>query len=522
MCELSIIIPFRDWGLDRLAFVVSAHKRELDALGFLAEVLVSDYGSEEADDVRALCDEIDVRWIRTERRGDWNRSDALNAALRESFGRVVVTTDADVLFAPACYERVYGAVRENPSALYLVQCRDLPASLDLGSLVATWEDRSVDWWMHLEKSSTIRPRWGMGGLMAFSRQRFLELNGYDERMSVWGAEDADLALRFNRMGYPTRWLSNSSTRIYHIWHESSQDKALMTSDAETVGRNRHLYRTDESAIRNLPFSLNVVRSEPLVSVVIPTYRRSYLLADCLKSCRYQTFQDFEVLVIENGDSDEAEPIVSAMNDSRFRYVKTDREGVGAARNVGTDLALGKYIVIHDDDDLMISTRLEDQLQAITSGVHGSYGGWIDFDHRTGEIIEMHAGKEVSRDALLFGGKVLLHPSVMLNKRVLRRFRYSERVQAGIDYPLIALLVRNGLRLAHTGNYGILRRVHEFNLTQTRSLEQKSAASDMANLLRGEVEESEKEARRTHGRNATIKECRNGIEARAELARWVQH
>lgn len=101
---------------------------------------------------------------------------------------------------------------------------------------------------------------------------------------------------------------------------------------------------------------------PLVSVVIPTYNRSALLQETLTSILRQTFQDFEIVIVDNMSSDDTEPRVAAMHEPRITYLRNPNHGVIAVnRNVGIRRATGKYVAFCDDDDLWREDKLERQV-----------------------------------------------------------------------------------------------------------------------------------------------------------------
>ncbi len=369
-----------------------------------------------------------------------------------------------------------------------------------------------------QEYATIRPRWGMGGFAAFSSQLFSAINGYDERLKIWGGEDNDFALRAQRAGYPVRWLSGSDVSVLHVWHEPSRLKAAQSEEGDAaMAFNRGVVRSDRSVLRNLPKTMRFSGQNPIVSIIIPTYRRANLLWESVASCLLQTFQDFEILVVENGDSAEAERVTSGFGDPRVRYLYCSRKGAAAARNFGLDHAVGRYIVIQDDDDVMVSTRLHDHLAALVSGQHGTYCGWIDFAEDTFEVVGKYPGKEFSFESVLCNGKVLTHGGLMLDSRVFSMFRYEESLAAGIDYGFILLLARSGLCLGHTGTYGLLRRLHTSNMTAVNSTEQKSSAQRMAGIIKSEITDELYKPLRELGRAAKERACLNEKKSLRELS-----
>ena len=514
--ELSVIIGFRDWGLDRLAANVRMHLRHAGPVR--TEVVVSDYGSSDPASVRAAVEAAGGRVARTDTDGPWNRSAALNAGVEAAHARAIVTTDADILFTPAAYARAIDLAAAAPDTLNLIQCRDLPSSFGVEhftDLLDRGEDPDFE---ALRLRASLRPRWGMGGFAAFSRHAFFALNGYEERMKVWGSEDNDFAKRFRLLGMPVRWIADPQAAIYHMWHEPSRLKAHSDpGDRAALQENRRILEHDPAPVRNL--ARRFARPEPLVSVVIPTHGRPEHLRQALESCLAQDFSNFEAIVVENGGAEGAEKTVADLGDSRLRFIRTERKGAAVARNIGNAAARGRYIAVHDDDDIMVSTRLSDHLAALTGGVQGSYGGWIDFDHDTAKIIGANPGKEYGFAALLFSGKVMIHPCLMLDARVFRLFRYDESLTAGIDYGFLLKLAHHGLRLVHTGSFGLLRRMHGSNMTFRDGDAQKAAARSGKAAVEAAYSPAELEILRAAGRGARALYCRNEAEAVSELARY---
>lgn len=96
---------------------------------------------------------------------------------------------------------------------------------------------------------------------------------------------------------------------------------------------------------------------PFFSVVIPVFNRARKLRTALESVLAQTEQDFEVLVIDDGSSDDPASVVAAIADPRMRCVRQENRGAGAARNHGIDLARGRFVAFLDSDDRFLPDHL---------------------------------------------------------------------------------------------------------------------------------------------------------------------
>lgn len=95
-------------------------------------------------------------------------------------------------------------------------------------------------------------------------------------------------------------------------------------------------------------------SEPLVTIVIPAFNAEAVIRESVSSALGQSYHNIEIIVVDNGSTDRTCAAVRALSqeDGRVRFVESGPTGVSHARNVGIDVAQGKYIVFCDADDLM--------------------------------------------------------------------------------------------------------------------------------------------------------------------------
>lgn len=213
------------------------------------------------------------------------------------------------------------------------------------------------------------------------------------------------------------------------------------------------------------------RPAPLVSVVIPAYEVAGYIAETLESVFAQTFQDFEVIVVNDGspDTEEFERALAPYLE-RVRYVRQQNRGAGAARNNGVSEARGEYVAFLDGDDLWLPQYLEQQLEFLRQGNY-------DLAYADALLIgdSPLAGKTFmetapSAGAVTFISLIRTDCNVITSGVVARR---SALIEAGLfdeslrnaqDFELWARMARNGARLAYQRKVLLRYRIREGSLS----------------------------------------------------------
>ncbi len=96
----------------------------------------------------------------------------------------------------------------------------------------------------------------------------------------------------------------------------------------------------------------------MISVVIPLYNKEQIIEKCLQSVLSQDYDDFEVIIVNDGSTDRSVEIVKAIDDSRIRLIEQENGGPSKARNTGVKNAKGDWIVFLDADDEFLSGALK--------------------------------------------------------------------------------------------------------------------------------------------------------------------
>jgi glycosyltransferase involved in cell wall biosynthesis len=111
------------------------------------------------------------------------------------------------------------------------------------------------------------------------------------------------------------------------------------------------------------------KNHPTVSVIIPTYNRANLINKAIQSVLDQTYTDFEIIVVDDGSTDNTENVVKGFQDERIRYMYHKKNmGVSSARNTGIISAKGVFISFQDSDDVWLPKKLEKEIKIFESSI----------------------------------------------------------------------------------------------------------------------------------------------------------
>jgi len=137
----------------------------------------------------------------------------------------------------------------------------------------------------------------------------------------------------------------------------------------------------------------MAKENPTVSVIIPTYNRAHLISRAIKSVLNQTYQDFELIVVDDGSTDNTEEVIQNFKDKRIKYFRHKiNRGGNMARNTGLKNSKGQYIAFLDSDDEWLPEKLEKQLKVFAE----SKDERLSFVYCGAIFISQKDNKEVKR------------------------------------------------------------------------------------------------------------------------------
>ncbi len=188
--------------------------------------------------------------------------------------------------------------------------------------------------------------------------------------------------------------------------------------------------------------------EPAVSVVLPVYNCPLYVGQAIESVLNQTFADFELIVIDDGSTDETPSILQRYTEPRIRYISQTNCGLARTLNRGIELSRGRYIARQDQDDVSRPERLAKQVAFLDAHPQCALvGTWAEIwrdDQRTSRV---HAhpsdGARLKFELLL--NNPFVHSSVMMRKSALGQvgvYSTDRNRQPPEDYELWSRIARS--------------------------------------------------------------------------------
>ena len=201
---------------------------------------------------------------------------------------------------------------------------------------------------------------------------------------------------------------------------------------------------------------------PLVSIILPSFNGARFLKEAVDSIVQQTFQDWELILVDDGSTDHTPDIMKGYQDPRIRYLKNEgNKGLVYSLNRAIEASAGRYIARMDADDISQPERLEKQVIFLELhpeiAVYDARQQFIDDTGTpTGFFNSDITGSENIRRKMPWFN-CMGHPSVMMRAEIAKTYRYRKVVYE--DYDLWLRMLNDGLKLERTPEPLLLYRVH---------------------------------------------------------------
>jgi len=194
----------------------------------------------------------------------------------------------------------------------------------------------------------------------------------------------------------------------------------------------------------------MTNSKKAISVILPVYNAEEFLSDSIESILQQTFEDFELIIINDGSTDRSKDIALSYKDKRVKYIENkNNQGLIKSLNKGLHFAEGKYIARMDADDICHNTRFEKQISYFENNPDVDIVGTGQYIIGSQRIIYHKPTNEENRIRLLLQ-PVVGHSTVMMKKDILNQNKlyydknaiYAEDYKLWVDSSLCGLVIRN--------------------------------------------------------------------------------
>ena len=212
-----------------------------------------------------------------------------------------------------------------------------------------------------------------------------------------------------------------------------------------------------------------------VSIVMPVYNGAPFLKPAIESVLQQTFVSFELIIINDGSTDESEAIIHSFSDQRILYIHhAKNRGLVAALNSGISAAGGKYIARMDQDDLSLPNRISTQFEFMEKHdqvvLLGTQLQVIDDN----KISHMYIKSDELKTSLLVGYS-FAHPTVMMRASTISQYnlKYEEEYLHAEDYGFWSRISQYG-EVQNLKQVGLLYRKHPNQYTRVFTEQMKKA------------------------------------------------
>lgn len=231
-----------------------------------------------------------------------------------------------------------------------------------------------------------------------------------------------------------------------------------------------------------------MKESPLVSVIIPVYNYDRYLAEAVESVLNQTYQNVEVIVVDDGSTDQSGEVARSFAGREVRYCPQVHAGIGPARNKGVEMARGEFLAFLDADDRWPEQKIERQLEAFENDPA--------LEMVFGQALQLQNGPEweagVKDKNLTAAGMVPgMVPGTMLIKRdaFLRVGKFQGDWKVGEFIDWYARAVELGIRSLVLPDLFLWRRIHDSN----QGVRERQSVTDYARVLKAKLDRRRAEA-----------------------------
>jgi glycosyltransferase involved in cell wall biosynthesis len=215
----------------------------------------------------------------------------------------------------------------------------------------------------------------------------------------------------------------------------------------------------------------MIIQNPKVSVIMPVYNASKFLAESIESILNQTFENFELIILNDFSNDNSKEIIELYSnkDQRITFIdKKENVGPASLRNEGIEIAKGEFIALNDSDDISLPTRFEKQLQVFEKDLDLFLcGSWYTiFGENLKEKIIKNSESHEKLKVDFLDNCYVGNSTVMFRKSLLGNNRFKSEFVIAEDYELWDRLIKK-YKFYNIQESLVFYRWHETNISKTK-------------------------------------------------------
>jgi len=193
----------------------------------------------------------------------------------------------------------------------------------------------------------------------------------------------------------------------------------------------------------------MLNDNPLVSIITPAYNAEQYIAEAIQSVLDQTYTHWELLIIDDGSTDNTASIIARFDDKRIKQIKQKNLGVSSARNKGLTLAQGQYITFLDSDDSLPLRSLELRARYLndhldTDAIHGAISIRDELLKVETKVYTPFAYENVIKKSLRLNNKMFFNPCYMVRYSKIQNIKFKNGMTHCEDMLFMITLFSRGL------------------------------------------------------------------------------
>ena len=212
----------------------------------------------------------------------------------------------------------------------------------------------------------------------------------------------------------------------------------------------------------------------MISIIIPAYNNALLIHDTLESVVQSSFGDYEVLIVNDGSTDNLEEAIAPyLKDVRFRYISQENRGLAGARNTGIRASQGEYLVFLDSDDVILPDKLGTQSDYLRRhpdvDIVYSHSQWfVEDDLNDVRSVNFPVYEGMVLDQLIFGNFMHVNSVMVRRDKVVLAALFDERLRELEDWDLWLRMVIKGSVVGFTSGIMSKVRIRKGSMTSNQN------------------------------------------------------